>query len=73
MFWKLLTLAVLIGFAWWRFQQFLHLRRLRAQGLPVPKRQGWRPISLLALGLIVAYGGYLLFFFVSQAYQTLQG
>ena len=73
MFWKLLTLAVLIIFAWWRWQQFWHHRRLREQGLPIPERRGWRPISLLALGLILAYGGYLLWFTLLQAIQTFQG
>lgn len=72
MFWKLLTLAIILAFAWWRIWQFLHARRLRAQGLPEPKSSiRFRPITLLALGLLAVYGGYLLFFVLKQIWLTL--
>lgn len=72
MFWKLLTLAILLGFAWWRWRQFLRERRLRAQGEPLPEKKGMRPISILALGLLLMYGGYLLWVILVQTYGTLQ-
>lgn len=73
MFWKILTLAVLIGFAWWRLRQWLRERRLRAQGEPVPERQGVRPITILAGAMLLGYGGYLAWVVVMQAFGTLQG
>jgi hypothetical protein len=62
MLWKLLTLAVIVGFAWWRLRQFLRLRKLRERGEPIPSQpQGLRPISLLAGLMLLFYGGYLIF------------
>lgn len=62
MFWKLLTLVIIILFMVWRVRRFLQLQRRLARGEePVdlePKRI--RPISLLAGGLLAGYGGYLL-------------
>jgi predicted PurR-regulated permease PerM len=73
MFWKLLTLAILIGFAWWRLQQFLHRRRLRSRGEPVPEARGVRPITLLAGAMLLGYGGYLVWVLARQAFLTFQG
>ena len=73
MLWKLFTLALIIGFAWWRLRQFLRLRRLRAQGEPVPEPQGVRPITILAGVMLAVYGGYLLFVLLSQALETFGG
>ncbi|AHE98676.1 hypothetical protein [Thioalkalivibrio paradoxus] len=70
MFWKIVTLAVLIAFAWWRLRQFLRERRLRNLGEPVPEPRGIRPISILAAAMLVAYGGYLLWVVASQAFST---
>lgn len=68
MFWKLLTLAVILGFAWWRFRQFLRIRRLRARGEPLPAESGKvRPITVLAALMLSGYGGYLIYVVVSQA------
>lgn len=73
MFWKILTLAVLIGFAWWRLRQFLRERRLRSMGEPVPEKKGIRPISILAGVMLAAYGGYLLWVIASQTFSTFGG
>ncbi len=73
MFWKMLTLAVLIWFAWWRLRQWLRERRLRAQGEPVPEKQGVRPITILAGAMLLGYGGYLAWVLVMQALATFQG
>ncbi|AGA32857.1 hypothetical protein TVNIR_1182 [Thioalkalivibrio nitratireducens DSM 14787] len=70
MFWKIVTLAVLIAFAWWRLRQFLRERRLRNLGEPVPEKRGIRPISILAAAMLVAYGGYLLWVVASQTFST---
>ncbi len=73
MLWKLLTLAVLVWFTWWRLQQFLRARRLRAEGKPVPESRGIRPITLLAVAMLAGYGGYLVFVLARQAFFTFQG
>ena len=59
MLWKILTLAVLIWFAWWRLRQWIRLRQLRAAGEPVPEQRGIRPITILAGAMLLGYGGYL--------------
>lgn len=71
MFWKILTLALLIGFAWWRLRQWLHERKLRAAGEPVPEPRRVRPISILAGVMLLLYGGYLLWVLALQAVATL--
>lgn len=66
MLWKLFTLALILGFAWWRIRQFLRQRRLGEQGEPAPPPQRLRPISLLAGVMLLVYGGYLLYVVVRQ-------
>jgi hypothetical protein len=66
MLWKLFTLALILGFAWWRVRRFLRLRQLRARGEPVPPPQRLRPISLLAGLMLLLYGGYLLYVVAGQ-------
>jgi hypothetical protein len=73
MLWKVLTLAVLIWFAWWRLRQWLRERRLREQGEPVPERRGIRPISILAGGMLLGYGGYLVWVILMQTLETFRG
>jgi hypothetical protein len=68
MLWKLFTLALILGFAWWRVRQFLRLRRLRERGEPIPPPQGLRPISLLAGFMLLLYGGYLLYVLAQQVF-----
>jgi hypothetical protein len=66
MLWKLFTLALILGFAWWRVRRFLRLRHLREHGEPVPPPQRLRPISLLAGLMLLLYGGYLLYVVAGQ-------
>ena len=73
MLWKILTLAVLIWFAGWRLRQWLRERRLRDQGEPVPERRGIRPISILAGGMLLGYGGYLAWIILMQTLETFRG
>jgi hypothetical protein len=73
MLWKILTLAVLIWFAWWRLRQWLRLRRLRDRGEPVPEQRGIRPISILAGGMLLGYGGYLAWVILMQTLETFRG
>ncbi|MFO8004709.1 hypothetical protein [Thioalkalivibrio sp.] len=74
MLWKILTLAVLVGFAWWRLRQWLRLRRLHDRGEPVPDQQRRiRPISILAGGMLLGYGGYLLWVILMQTLGTFSG
>ena len=56
---KFLTLILIGVFAWWRLSRWWQVRRLRAQGLPVPEEKGLRAISVLALVLLAVYGGFL--------------
>jgi len=70
MLWKILTLAVLIWFAWWRLRQWLRERRLRAAGEPVPEPRRVRPISILAGVMLLGYGGYLVWVLIMQALMT---
>lgn len=70
MLWKILTLAVLIWFAWWRLRQWLRERRLRALGEPVPEPRRVRPISILAGVMLLGYGGYLAWVLIMQALTT---
>ena len=70
MLWKILTLAVLIWFAWWRLRQWLRERRLRALGEPVPEPRQVRPISILAGVMLLGYGGYLAWVLIMQALTT---
>ena len=73
MLWKILTLAILIWFAWWRLRQWLRERRLRDQGEPVPEQRGIRPISILAVGMLLGYGGYLVWVILMQTLETFRG
>jgi threonine/homoserine/homoserine lactone efflux protein len=73
MLWKILTLAVLIWFAWWRLRQWLRERRLRDQGEQVPEKRGIRPISILAGGMLLGYGGYLVWVILMQTLETFRG
>jgi hypothetical protein len=66
MLWKLFTLALILGFAWWRVWRFLRLRQLRERGEPAPPPQRLRPISLLAGLMLLLYGGYLLYVVAGQ-------
>lgn len=73
MFWKFITLVLLIGFAGWRFRQWLRIRRLHAAGEPVPESRGVRPITILAAVLLAGYGGYLAWVLILQAFATFGG
>lgn len=68
MFWKILTFLIIVAFTWWRVRRLLQLRRERETGQINPTlRKRIRPVSMLAAGLIVVYGGYLLWVIVRQA------
>jgi hypothetical protein len=73
MLWKILTLAVIVWFAWWRLRQWLRERRLRDQGEPVPEQWGIRPISILAGVMLLSYGGYLVWVILVQTLETFRG
>ena len=66
MLWKLFTLALIVGFAWWRLRRFLRQRQLRERGEPAPPPQRLRPISLLAGLMLLLYGGYLVYVVAGQ-------
>jgi hypothetical protein len=70
MLWKILTLALLIWFAWWRLRQWLRIRRLRAAGESVPEPGRVRPVSILAGAMLLGYGGYLAWVLIMQAVTT---
>jgi len=63
---KYLTLLILIIFFYWLIKQKLRNRKLAQQGIVV-EQKGLRPITLLSIVMLVMYGGYLIYFVVSDA------
>lgn len=63
---KYVVLAGIVYFFWWLFKRQLRHKRMAWRGEPVPVEKGWRPITLLSLVMVVLYGGYMLWFFMSQ-------
>ncbi len=57
---KIVTLLVLLAFAWWRFRRYLWHRRLRREGVEIPEQKGPRAVTLLAGVMLAVYGGYML-------------
>lgn len=63
---KALTLVILLGFAGWAAVRFGKNLILRAQGRPRPQPQGLRPITLVALLLLLLYGGYVAWYLITS-------
>ncbi|VAW44888.1 hypothetical protein MNBD_GAMMA04-1236 [hydrothermal vent metagenome] len=62
---KYLTLLILIVFFYWLIKQKLRNRKLAQQGIVV-EQKGLRPITLMSIVMVLMYGGYLIYFVVSD-------
>lgn len=65
---KLLNFLTLLGLAfffYWTVRQFFIRRKLEQQG-ETPPPQTLRPITLLAIVMVVMYGGYMVYFALSS-------
>lgn len=59
----LLSVAV---FAIWFVRHQWRRKKLEWSGQAVPEQTGMRPITLLSLVMLVMYGGFLLFSFITE-------
>jgi len=62
---KYLTLLILVIFFYWLIKQKLRNRKLAQQGIVV-EQKGLRPITLMSIVMLVMYGGYLIYFVLSD-------
>lgn len=62
---KYLTLLGIVVFFYWLIKHKLKMRKLAKQGIVV-EQQGLRPITLLSIVMVVMYGGYLIYYLVTQ-------
>jgi len=65
---KYLTLLAVVYFFYWLIKQKLRNRKLEAQGIVV-EQKGIRPITLMSIVMVVMYGGYMIYFLLSDASQ----
>jgi len=65
---KYLTLLAVIYFFYWLIKQKLRNRKLEAQGIVV-EQKGIRPITLMSIVMVVMYGGYMIYFLLTDASQ----
>lgn len=65
---KYLTLMAVIYFFYWLIKQKLRNRKLAQQGIVI-EQKGLRPITLMMIVMIVMYGGYMIYFFLSGSAQ----
>lgn len=63
---KYLTLLAVIYFFYWLIKQKLRNRKLAQQGIIV-EQKGLRPITLMSIVMVVMYGGYLIYFLLSDS------
>ena len=66
---RILTLLVLLFFAWWSLRRYLHQHKIRQRGEPEPQprqqERRVRPITWLCAALAVFYIGYLLIYLLT--------
>lgn len=58
---KLITVLAVLFFIYWTIKQFFRRRKLESQGIEMPK-ETFRPITLLAMVMVVMYGAYMVFY-----------
>ncbi|MGM0542212.1 MAG: hypothetical protein ACQEQR_07235 [Pseudomonadota bacterium] len=61
---KYLTLLAVIYFFYWLIKQKIRNRKLAQQGIVI-EQKGLRPITLMSIVMVVMYGGYMIYFFLS--------
>ncbi|WP_040725342.1 hypothetical protein [Thiomicrorhabdus sp. Kp2] len=62
---KYLTLIAVVYFFYWLLKQKIRNRKLEQQGIVV-EQKGIRPITLMSIVMVVMYGGYMIYFFLSD-------
>lgn len=65
---KYLTLLAVVYFFYWLIKQKLRNRKLEAQGIVV-EQKGIRPITLMSIVMVVMYGGYMIYFLLTDSSQ----
>ena len=63
---KYLTLLAVVYFFYWLIKQKLRNRKLEAQGIVV-EQKGIRPITLMSIVMVVMYGGYMIYFLLTDS------
>ncbi|WP_018872290.1 hypothetical protein [Thioalkalivibrio sp. ALJ16] len=66
---KFLTVILILLFVWWRVARWLEVRRRRARGEDISyevRVKGFRPITVLSIIFLILYGGYVIWFALSE-------
>ncbi len=63
---KYIVLAGIVYFFWWMLKRHIRHKKMQWKGEVVPEQKGLRPITLLSLVMVVLYGGYMLWYMVTQ-------
>lgn len=71
---KFLTAMLILLFLWWRASRWMDVRRRRARGEDVSYQvtvKGVRPITVLSIVFLILYGGYAIWFALTQWAEVL--
>ncbi|MGM0554661.1 MAG: hypothetical protein ACQETK_13005 [Pseudomonadota bacterium] len=66
---KFLTVILILLFVWWRVSRWMDVRRRRARGEDVSYQvdvKGFRPITVLSIVFLILYGGYVIWFAITE-------
>ena len=66
---KFLTAILILLFIWWRVSRWLEVRRRRARGEDVSyevRIKGYRPITILSVIFLILYGGYVVWYLLTE-------
>ncbi|WP_018141916.1 MULTISPECIES: hypothetical protein [unclassified Thioalkalivibrio] len=66
---KFLTVILILLFVWWRVSRWMDVRRRRARGEDVSYQvdvKGFRPITVLSIIFLILYGGYVIWFALTE-------
>ncbi|MFO7954160.1 hypothetical protein [Thioalkalivibrio sp.] len=71
---KFLTVILILLFVWWRVSRWMDVRRRRARGEDVSYQvdvKGFRPITVLSVIFLLLYGGYVIWFALTEWVELL--
>ncbi|WP_017941918.1 MULTISPECIES: hypothetical protein [unclassified Thioalkalivibrio] len=71
---KFLTVILILLFVWWRVSRWMDVRRRRARGEDVSYEvdvKGFRPITILSVVFLILYGGYVIWFALTEWVELL--
>lgn len=71
---KFLTAMLILLFLWWRVSRWMDVRRRRARGEDVSYQvtvKGMRPITVLSIIFLILYGGYAIWFALTEWVELL--